>query len=161
MNLVDIVLGLAIVALLIANQLRARQITTSRLVLFPLLLVVLGLLQVGSGLAHTSFGVLLLVVGLILAAVLGAGRGFATKIWVGPNGGFWRKGGALLLALWVISVLAKVGIDYAGVAAHARVGAGVIFIELGVTLAAQNLVVAGRSYGWNQLLSGTGPQRTR
>jgi hypothetical protein len=91
--------------------------------------------------------------------IFGAGRGFATKVWVGPDGGFWRRGGALVLALWVISVVAKVGLDYAGVAAGTGIGGGVIFIELGLTLGAQNLVVAGRSYGWSQLLSGTGPQR--
>ena len=158
MNALDIVGGLLLTGFMVWNQLRTRQVALRRLVALPVILVALGLLQVGPNITRTSLAVLLLAVGLILAVVLGVARGFAIKIWVGADGSFWRRGGALLAALWLVSLAAKAGLDYAGAAGGAAFSGSAILMELGVTLAAQNLVVAVRSYGWGRL---TGALPTR
>jgi hypothetical protein len=154
MTVLDIAIGLVVVAVLLWNQLRTRRVSGGRLILIPLVLVVLGVLQTREGLTRTSLGVLLLVLGLVLALILGAARGYAMKIWVGADGQFLRRGGTLLIALWLVSVAVKVGIDLGGAAAGARIAGSAILIELGVTLGAQNIIVAGRSYGWHRLREG-------
>lgn len=161
MTVLDIVLGLLILALILWNQVRTRKVSGGRLVAIPLIVIVIGLLQAGSGgLTRTSLGVLLLVLGLVLAVILGVARGYAMKIWVGPDGQFWRRGGALLVALWLVSVAVKVGIDLGGAAAGAKIAGAALLIELGVTLGVQNVIVAGRSYGWNQLREGLTTRRS-
>lgn len=157
MDALDIVVGLLLTVFLVWNQLRTRPVTPRRLITLPLIVIVLGLLQRGPILGHNSLGVLLLALGLALAVVLGTARGFAVKIWVGPDGGYWRRGGALLVALWLTSVAVKVGLDVAGGLGGAGIGGAALLIELGVTLGAQNLVVAGRSFGWDRLFGGAAP----
>jgi hypothetical protein len=157
-NELDIAGALLITAFLVWNQMRSRPIVPQRLALIPVLLVILGLIQPGSVLPGTALGVGLLVLGLVLALGFGVARGRAAKVWLGPGAQFWRSGSRWLLALWVASILVKVGLDLGGSQVGAPIPGGDLFLELGVSLAAQNAVLLLRSDGLTSLL---GPPQSR
>jgi hypothetical protein len=159
-DVVDIGGALLITAFLVWNQMRSRPIVAQRMALIPVLLVILGLIQPGSVVPRTALGVGLLVLGLALALGFGVARGRVAKVWVGPGDQFWRRGTSWLLALWVASILVKVGLDLGGSQMGAPIPGGDLFVELGVTLAAQNAVLLMRSVGFESLLGSAQSRRS-
>jgi hypothetical protein len=157
-DVLDIAGALLITAFLVWNQMRSRPIVASRLALIPVLLVIVGLIQPGSVVPRTGLGVWLLVLGLVLALGFGVARGLVAKVWVGPGDQFWRRGTGWLLALWLASILVKVGLDLGGSRVGAPIPGADLFVELGVSLAAQNVVLVMRTSGLESLF-GTAQSR--
>lgn len=143
----DIAAGLLITAFLVWNQMRSRPIVPQRLALIPVILVIIGLIQRGSVVPGTGLGVGILLLGLLLAVGFGVARGRVATVWRGSGDQLWRRGGRLLLALWVVSIVVKLGVDLGGSHVGAPIPGGDLFLELGVTLAAQNVVLLMRSAG--------------
>jgi hypothetical protein len=137
-----IALGIALVVFIIYRQLARRPVEIRPMVVLPLILAVLGLYNLNKEPLTSGAGVGALVASLATAVVFGLARGYTTRVWL-DSGTVTRQGTAITLALWIIAILLRIGIG--AIARHAGVPQSVTFGELplflGVTLAAQNLVI--------------------
>jgi hypothetical protein len=150
-NLVtNIVIGVAVVALVIVRQMSTRRVREDSSLRLTLILGVIGIvLMVQAVKGHTlpSRAVVVVVVGLVLAVVLGAARALTVRIWRDPSGTAWRRGTPWTAALWVVSLAAHVGLDpLAGDSSVAKsfVSASIL-LYLALTLGAQREVLRARA----------------
>ena len=140
--LLTAVIGAALVLFVIYRQLRMQPVEGRRLVVFPLVLAVLGLYSLANKPPATSAALIALVASLASAIVLGLARGVSMRVWR-DAGSVLRQGVAITVALWIIAIALRIGIGAIahrdGVAQSVTVGELPLF--LGVTLAAQNVVI--------------------
>jgi hypothetical protein len=117
--------------------------------LLPLALIGLGLRGLSGNAIATPTAELVLALNVAVALGLGLARGLAVDVWTDDNGRAWRRGGRTLLALWVVSFAVRIGLGYAAglVGVPSEVGLSEIPIFAGLTLGAQNLIVAWRANG--------------
>jgi hypothetical protein len=112
----------------------------------PLVLAVLGLNNLINQPPRMSAAITSLVASLAIAVVFGLARGLSMRVWE-DAGSVMRQGTPLTAALWIIAILLRIGIG--AIARRAGVAQSVTFGELplflGVTLAAQNLVIWKRA----------------
>jgi hypothetical protein len=142
----DVVIAVAVLGFVLYRQTVARPVTMRKLWILPGILVVLGavsLSKIDHGhLSGTAVGYLALDIASSL--VLGAIRGLFVRVYA-QDGVMWRQGSSTTIALWVVSILVRVGI--AILASHAGVGnvsdAG-LDLAFGLSLGSQNAVVAYR-----------------
>jgi len=143
MQNVDYALIALLLVWIIVRQVRGRYVSPGRSAVLPLVLVVLG---VGSavGAPWTGLAVAVVAAELVVTAALGVLRGALTHLTL-REGYLYRRGGALGLALWVVSigvrVLIEIGASAIGVGAAAQ---ATITLSFGVSLAAQALVLHRR-----------------
>jgi hypothetical protein len=146
----NIVIGVAVVALLIVRQMSTRRVREDSAVRLVLILGVIGVVQmVDAAKGHTlpSRAVLVVVVGLLLAVVFGAVRAVTVRIWRDPSGIAWRRGTPWTAALWVVSLAAHFGLDaLAGDSSVAKsfVSASIL-LYLALTLGVQREVLRARA----------------
>jgi len=157
MFVLDVILGLAVLALLIYRQLSARPVNASALRLFVILLIV-GVLQTYQFLSknHAHPLTFAAIIGsVVLAAVFGWLRAGTVRVWLGDDGQALAQGNWLTAVLWVVSLAAHLGYDI--LVAHgpdARgLGTATIVLYLAVSLGFQRLLVLQRA----QRLQLTGP----
>jgi hypothetical protein len=143
-DILNLVIGVAVLGLLIARQLEPRPVRSSfRL---PLILAVIGLVELSSFITKEDSGAGMLVSlagSLVIAAVFGAIRARTVRLWL-KDGQPWRKGTWLTAALWVVSLAAHLGYDsLAG--GKSGLGSATILLYLAVTFVAQRLVLQARA----------------
>ncbi len=143
----NLVIGVAVLALLIYRQLRARPVRgNQRLVL---VLVVIGLIeavQYMQKLHSVSVAIVALAGSLVLAAVFGAARAATVRLWM-QDGQPWVQGNLLTAALWVLALAAHLGYDYL-VGQHkdiGGIGTATVVLYLAVSLGVQRLIVTLRA----------------
>ena len=140
------VIGVALVVFIIYRQLSRQPLEGRRLVVLPLVLAVLGLYNLSHKPPTMGAAVTALAISLASAVVLGLARGVSMRVWQ-EAGTVLRQGAPLTLALWVLSLVVRLGIgalaQRSGVAQSVTVGELPLF--LGVTLAAQNGVIWTRA----------------
>jgi len=150
----SVLIGLAVLALVIRNQLRSAAVTPRRTYLMPLVLVAYGIGMVitqdhGRFLdpAHETLSAVLLAVELVAGVLLGVLRAATVTVWRDPRGTLWRRGNGWTVAAWIGSILVRVafvaGTAYLGV----RSGTGLFMVFFAVTLLAQNLYIEWRGRG--------------
>jgi hypothetical protein len=149
MLVLDVILGLAVLALLIYRQLSARQVNASALRLF-VILVIVGVLQTYQFLSknHAHPLTIAAIIGsVVLAAIFGWLRASTVRVWLGDDGQAWAKGNWLTAALWIVSLAAHLGYDI--LVAHgpdARgLGTATIILYLAVSLGFQRVLVLQRA----------------
>jgi hypothetical protein len=145
---VDIVLGVAVLALLIYRQLIARPVNASTLRLL-VILGVIGVLQTAEflGQNHSSALTYGLVAGsLVLAAAFGALRAATVRIWI-QGGQAWSRGNWLTALLWVAAVAAHLGYDALVADGHGSRGLGsaTVVLYLAISLGFQRIIVQQRA----------------
>ena len=137
-----VVIGAALVVFIIYRQLMRRPVEGRQLVVLPLVLAVLGLYNLNRQPPATSAAITALVASLAIAVVLGLARGRSMRVWR-DVGSVLRQGAPLTAALWIVAIALRAGIG--AIAHRSGVAQSVTFGELplflGVTLAAQNLVI--------------------
>jgi UDP-N-acetylmuramyl pentapeptide phosphotransferase/UDP-N-acetylglucosamine-1-phosphate transferase len=143
----QIVIGVAVLALLIYRQLRARPVNTSGLRLAAVIGVI-GLIEAYQFIQHHHAGPVTyaaLLGSLVLAAVFGVLRAATVRLWM-QDGQPWSRGNWLTASLWIVALAAHLGYD-ALVAGHrtANVGDATIVLYLAVSLGVQRLVVHQRA----------------
>jgi uncharacterized membrane protein YhaH (DUF805 family) len=150
-TVIDLVIGVAVLALLLSRQLTTRPLRESYRV--SLILAILGVIQFINfldGHPHgNDGGIAAAVIGsLVLAAVFGAARVPTIRVWR-DSGRLLRKGSWLTAVLWVLAVAAHLGYDYL-VAGHisgkngGNVGDATILLYLVVTLTVQRFLLLRR-----------------
>jgi hypothetical protein len=144
----DLVIGIAVLALLIYRQMISRPVRGNQRV--SLILLVIGLVvsvQYLQKIHAGSAAIAALAGSLVLAAVFGVVRAATIKIWV-QNGQAWMKGNYVTAALWVLALAAHLGYDYL-IGKHKGLGSlgdSTIVLYLAVSLAVQRVVVTLRAH---------------
>jgi hypothetical protein len=145
---IDIVLGLAVLALLIWRQLSTRPVSDSGLRLIVILLAI-GLVEAGQFVSKNHAGTLTyaaIVGSLLIAALFGALRAATVKIWR-SGGQAWSKGNWLTALLWVAAVAAHLGYDALVADSHGPHGLGnaTLVLYLAISLGFQRVIVQYRA----------------
>ncbi|MEV7766902.1 hypothetical protein [Microbacterium sp. NPDC086615] len=155
-TLADIVLIVLLVGWLGYRQTTWRPVSPAKLWRTPLILAVLGVVNLARGdLAIGGLDVAVLVIELVLALGVGAWMGALAHFRPLEQRVTGRRGeGAVVesrtgwwgLTLWAALLLVRVGIDVAATAmgAHGVTGAGVILLVFAANRAARNLVLGAR-----------------
>jgi hypothetical protein len=157
-NIVDILVGVAVLVFILARQLQVRPIRdTNRL---PLLLAVIGVIEIAQFLDHGHHGtgtVVALAGSLVIAAVFGAIRAATTHVWVDGSQAL-RQGNWLTAVLWILSLGAHLGYDYLidGKGPNAGLGSASLLLYLAVTFTIQRLILQARA----QRIASANPQGT-
>ncbi|MEV6610735.1 hypothetical protein [Kutzneria sp. NPDC051319] len=146
---VNVLIGLAVLALLLWRQLQPRRVREDGGMRLTVILLVVGVFQaypVLSGHPPTTVVVLLLLAGLVSGAVFGTLRAYTTKLWIQDNE-VWRRGTWVTLVLWLVAVGLHFGIDYLSEqqGAPAGLGSSTIVLYLAVTLGIQRFITQQRA----------------
>jgi hypothetical protein len=152
--LADAVIGLAVIGWLLYRQLTPRLVKTDGGGRMLLILAVVGIVQLAQFVQTSGwvggFGIGLLVVSLVLAAVFATVRAYSVRIWLAADGAWWRRGNALTLVLWLLSIGSHFGVDVlavklAGPGSDVQgIGDASLVLYIAVSLGLQNLLVARR-----------------
>jgi len=145
----DVILGLAVLALLIYRQLAARPVNASALRLIAIL-VIIGLIQTYQFLSKGHDHPLTFAAlggSLVLAAIFGALRAGTVRVWL-QDGQAWSQGNWVTAVLWVASLVAHLGYDVLVVPGPGARGLGTatIVLYLAVTLGFQRVLVLRRAH---------------
>ena len=148
--LIDIVIGVAVVGLLLARQMRARPVREGSATRISVILGVIGLIELSDATKGHPVGagpVAWIVASLVVGGALGAARAFSTKIWRVQDGSAMSQGTVVTAVLWVVSLGAhhamEVGIDHS--TKIAGLGASSLLLYLAVSLGVQREVLRRRA----------------
>lgn len=153
MNPVNILLIAAVIVFVVYRQMTTQRVG-GKAVIIPGLLVVYGLYEAYFGTHptglldphHLVVSVALIAVSLVLSAGLGVWRGVTVHAWRDQAGVLWRKGTAMTIVAWVVSIGSRVLVGVlGGYLFHAAETSASIMIAAGVSIAVQNLVISGRA----------------
>jgi hypothetical protein len=145
---VNLIVGIAVLALLIYRQLVARPVSSSG-PRIGLILGVIGLVETIEFLHQHHQGteaVAALAGSLVLALAFGVARARTVRLWL-QDGAAWRQGNLLTAGLWILALGAHLGYD-ALLDAHqgtAGLGSATILLYLAVTFTVQRVIVAQRA----------------
>ena len=150
MLVLDVILGLAVLALLIYRQLSARQVNAAALRLFVILMII-GVLQTYQFMSknHAHPLIIAAIAGsVVLAAIFGWLRASTVRVWLEDDGQAWSQGSWLTAVLWIVSLAAHLGYDILvahGPAARG-LGTATIVLYLAVSLGFQRVLVLQRAH---------------
>jgi len=140
----QVIVGIAVLGWIVANQLRVRQFSVRRLRVAGILGVI-GLVEVATSAGTHPVSVVgwtLLVTGLVIGAALGLLRAATVRLWV-RDGAVYTQGHALTAALWIVGIAVHVGLDLLAraIAPSAdAVDASSVLLFIAVGLGVQGLV---------------------
>lgn len=150
MPIANVLIALAVLALILSRQLRTREVRETQPYRIMLILGVVGLVetvQFQQQHAVSLAGWSLVGTSLVAGVVFGALRGRTVHVWR-EGGVLYRKGNAVTLALWLLAIGLHLGVDV--VLKHvdhaaAGIGSTSILLYLAVTLGVQQLLVLERA----------------
>jgi hypothetical protein len=144
---VEVVIGVAVLALLMFRQLQTRPVRDSG-VRIMLILGVIGIVETVQYLDkhHGGPTIYAAILGsLVLAGIFGVLRALTTRVWQ-QDGQVWRKGNWVSASLWVVAVAAHLGYD--ALLLHGKgdsdLGNVTILLYLAISLGVQRILVAQR-----------------
>lgn len=150
-NLTNLVIGIAVLALLLWRQLATRRLAESYRL--SVILAIIGVIEFANflrGHPHDSGAITAAVVGsLVLAGVFGWLRALTVRVWRQDDRQLYRKGTWLTAVLWVISLAVHLGYD-ALVAGHVtgknggNVADATVVLYLVITLTVQRYLLLRR-----------------
>ena len=130
---------------LVARQLRQRELSLARIAVLPAAFVVVGFVA-DHELVHrlsSAPALAMVAAGLVVAGVTGVARAATMRVWR-VGGTVLTKGNGLTVALWVATILVRVGEVAAAYALGIPEGAGVAMLFAAATFGAQGLALAWR-----------------
>src|SRR3984957_12286878 len=152
-NVTNLIIGLAVVALLVSRQLMARRLNENYRL--SVILAIVGLVEFANFLKsvhgpHDDGRIVVALAGsLVLAALLGAARALTVRVWRQDDGQLMRQGTWVTAVLWIVSLAVHLGYDEL-VAGHiagsngGNVGDATIVLYLMITLAVQQFLLLAR-----------------
>jgi hypothetical protein len=144
---VNLLIGLAVLALLVYRQLQVRPVRASfRL---PLILAVIGVIQLSQFLKHdhhTGTVLAALAGSLALAAITGAIRAMTVRVWI-QAGQALRQGTWITAVLWVVSLAVHLGYDYLvdGKGSQAGLGTASLTLYFAITYTIQRFILQAKA----------------
>jgi hypothetical protein len=147
MLIVNILIGIAVLGFFIYRQLRVRPVQVNLKI--PLILAVIGAVQLAGYLKTVHNGGDMVVAGLagslVLAAVFGAVRARTVRIW-SAGGQALSQGNWVTAVLWLVSAAAHFGYDALVTPAGSKgLATASILLYLAVTYTVQRLIISGRA----------------
>lgn len=138
---VDIVISLAVLALILYRQLQVRR--ASPTLLLPAALIVIGLAELATlskGSSKLTSGEIGILIALLVldAAGLGVLRAWTVRLWRDGEG-VLRQGTWITVGLWLVGIVIHEVVDLV-----AHIPSSSLLLYLGVTLLAQQLVLQAR-----------------
>ncbi|MGV9352775.1 DUF1453 domain-containing protein [Streptomyces misionensis] len=117
-GLTNAVVVVAVVALVLVRQFRARPINTDRRWwLLPVILGVIALREPGIlDVGHRTESAVLLAVELLIGLAMGAGWAWTTRVWTEPDGVVWTKSTKASAAVWIAGIALRIGVYGLGAA---------------------------------------------
>ena len=146
-TVLEVIAVIAIVVYLIGGQLKGQPLRGKRLIVLPVILTVIGAVDLGNGgAAVQTLDIVLIVVSAVVAAGLGVGQGTMMRL-ERRDGTLWGQLPMAGLWLWAAllssrGVIAAIG---AGAGAHVAASTASILLVLGVNRLAQALVITPRA----------------
>jgi hypothetical protein len=160
-TLLELIVGVAVLALLIVRQMRARPVRQANQRLF-LILGIIGVIETYQYLQHhhaaTTTVAAALAGSLVLAAVFGVIRAITVRVWM-REGQPWVQGTWLTAVLWVAALAAHLGYD-ALLNTHKDItglGDATVVLYLAVSLLVQRVIVSARAAKLDPAGSGAQP----
>ncbi|WP_045303412.1 CcdC protein domain-containing protein [Saccharothrix sp. ST-888] len=151
-SLANVLIAVAVMALVVSRQLRARKLDTERRFwLLPAILAVVALR--GPGLidsAHRSESVGLLVASVVAVLAMGSVWGWTVRLWRDRDGAVWAQGTKVTLAAWGGMVAIRIGLYALGSALHVHQGSNALLLSLAALLLVRGLVVDWRARSLEQ-----------
>jgi hypothetical protein len=144
---VNLLIGLAVLALLVYRQLQVRPVRANfRL---PLILAVIGVIQLSQFLKndhHTGTVFAALAGSLALAAITGAIRAMTVRVWI-QAGQALRQGTWVTAVLWVVSLGVHLGYDYLvdGKGSQAGLGTASLTLYFAITYTIQRFILQAKA----------------
>jgi hypothetical protein len=144
LEMVSVLIWVAVAVFMFVRQFQPHPLNERRLMILPLALVVLGARGMSGvdSFATVSFFAL----NAVMAVGFGIWRGLSFRVWAQGNGP-WAQGTLVTLVLWIVSVVMRLVLAGAGHVAGISMGSATaeLSVLLGITFAAQNLVIWTRS----------------
>ncbi|MEU5536275.1 DUF1453 domain-containing protein [Streptomyces sp. NPDC020362] len=146
-GLVNVLVTVAVVAIVIVRQFRARAIDTDRRWwLLPLILGGLALREPGILDAHHRIeSAVLLSVEVLIGLATGAGWAWTTRIWTGPDGVVWTKSTKASAAVWAGGIALRVGVFALGILLGVHQDSSAMMLGLAGTLLVRSGILAWRA----------------
>jgi hypothetical protein len=144
--LLEILIGVAVVVYLFARRLAGEPLAARRLVVMPAAVTIWG----GYQLLHTHGGLgtvdlMVVVIAAAASLALGVARGATIRVFV-RDGQLWQRYTFVTIGVWLLSVVIRLGIDWAGHLAGAgtSVLTSSLVLSLGVSFLGEAAVVGTR-----------------
>ncbi|MFD0278683.1 DUF1453 domain-containing protein [Kitasatospora sp. NPDC127111] len=146
-GLVNIVVIVAVMALVVQRQLRAQRLDTERRFwAAPLVLAVLALRDPQLvDRAHEGPAIALLAASLLVVLAMGCVWGWTVRLWRGADGAVWARGTRATVAAWVGMIGIRLGLFAIGSALHVHQSGSALLLGLAVLLLVRALVVNWRA----------------
>ncbi|MFE3637392.1 DUF1453 domain-containing protein [Streptomyces sp. NPDC059168] len=143
----DALVIVAVAAVVIVRQFRARAIDTDRRWwLLPAILAVVALREPGIlDDHHPAASAALLAVELITGVVTGAGWAWTTRIWTASDGAVWTRSTRAGAVVWLVGIALRGGVHALGVASGVHQEGSVLMLGLAVTLLVRGGILAWRA----------------
>ena len=146
-GLVNILVIVAVVALVVHRQFRAQKIDTERR--FWLLPLILGGLALRDPHLidphHRADAIALLLASVVLVVAMGSVWGWTVRLWREGDGSLWAKGTAATVAAWAGMIVLRLGLYGIGSALHVHQSTNALLLTVGVLLLVRGVVVNWRA----------------
>ena len=146
-GLVNALVIVAVVAVVIVRQFRARRIGTDRRWwLLPVILAVVALREPGILDAHHhTESALLLAAELLIGLATGAGWAWTTRLWVEADGTVWSKSTRASAGVWIVGIALRVGLFALGAVVGVHQDSSALMLGLAATLLVRSGFLAWRA----------------
>ncbi|MGW1810343.1 DUF1453 domain-containing protein [Streptomyces sp. NPDC002078] len=146
-GLVNALVIVAVAAIVIVRQFRARAINTDRRWwLIPVVLAAVALREPGILDAHHhAESAALLAVELIIGVATGAGWAWTTRVWREPDGVVWTKSTKASVAVWIVGIALRIGIYAIGAVLGLHQNSSALMCALAVTLLVRGGILVWRA----------------
>ncbi|MER7752903.1 DUF1453 domain-containing protein [Kitasatospora sp. NPDC097643] len=144
---VNVVLVVAVMALVVGRQMRAQRLDSERR--FWVLPLILGALALRDPQLidhrHTALSVTLLACGLVAVLAMGSIWGWTVRLWRAEDGALWARGTRATVAAWAGMLFIRFSIYETGEALHVHQASSALLLSLAVLLLVRSLVVNWRA----------------
>ncbi|WP_043677959.1 DUF1453 family protein [Streptomyces xylophagus] len=146
-GLVNALVIVAVVAVVIGRQFRARRIDTDRRWwVLPAVLAVVALREPGILDAHHhTESAVLLGVELVIGLATGAGWAWTTRLWVEEDGAVWSKSTKASGGVWIVGIALRVGLFALGAAVGVHQDSSALMLGLAATLLVRSGILVWRA----------------
>jgi hypothetical protein len=142
----EILIGLVVVAAVIAGQVKGQMLRGRRVIVLPVVLLIIGLAGLAGMHGMTALGVGLIGLSTVIAAAIGVAQGVYMHLEERP-GGLWGRMPGRAMWLWGALVLSRVAVIALGALLGAKTASSMdaILFVLGVNRLAQGGIITLRA----------------
>lgn len=146
-GLVNVMVIVAVVALVIVRQFRTQRVTGDRkLLLVPAVLTVPALREPSLlDPHHHTASAALLAAELLIGLVTGAGWAWTTRIWTEADGSVWSRSTKAGALIWLLGIALRAGLYAVGAAVGVTQGTAALLLALAATLLVRSGILVWRA----------------